>query len=186
MHTPLPLARFDAARLRAVLTTAVQARHCARSEALVAACRLGTGPAAGHWAAPFGPVRIELPFACYQVDDAEIARRACLLLDGSWRMVDASSAAGRLAIRARALWCDAAWWRARQVADAWDAGLVPDLEALIGFTPRRTTLIVIEGEPGDACRRALADLERRAHAWRRAVRVLLVGAPMGTARHIAL
>ena len=179
------LRRFDSRRLRAVPATAVSTRHCPRTEAVIAACRLGTGPATRHWAAPFGAVRIELPFACFQLDDAEIARRACLQLDGSWRMAGAS-AAGRWAIRAQALWADAAWWRALQASDAWDCGEAPDPGALMGFEPRRTTLIVIEGEPDDVCRSALADLERRAHVWRRAARVLLVGAPLGSARHLAV
>jgi hypothetical protein len=154
-------------------------------EKLITACRLGAGPASRHWAAPHGPARIELPFACYQIDDAEIARRACLQLDGAWQMSDAS-AARRLAIRARALWADLAWWRALRDDDAWDAGIAPDPGTLIGLQPRRTTLIVVEGEPNPDGHRALADLERRAPTWRCAVRVLLVGAPMGMARHIPL
>jgi hypothetical protein len=160
-----------------VPASAVTARRCARTEKLLAACRLGAGPATRHWAAPFGPARIELPFACYQVDEAEIARRACLELDGSWRMVD-TSAAGRLAIRARALWADAAWWRPLRAADAWDTGVAPHPDALIGFVPRR--------KPDAAGLRALADLERRAPSWHRALRVLLLGAPMGLARHLPL
>ncbi len=177
------LRRFDRTRLRAVSAAAVSARHCLRTEALIAACRLGAGPATRPWAEPGGPVRIEMPFGCYQVDDAEIARRACLQLDGTWAMADASPA-GRWAIRARALWADMAWWRPLQDDDAWDAGEASDPGALIGFEPRRTTLIVIAGEPGEAGRRALADLERRAQPWHRAVRVLLVGAPLGIARHL--
>jgi hypothetical protein len=179
------LRRFDSTRLRPIATTRVSARHCPRTEALIAACRRGTGPANRHWAEPSGPVRIEMPFGCYQVDDAEIARRAALQLDGTWRMNDAS-ALGRLAIRAGALWSDIAWWRPLQAGDAWDAGAVPDASALEGFEPRRTTLIVIDRATSTTLPRALADLERRAHRWRRAVRVLLVGAPPGTARHLPL
>ena len=181
----MPLTRFDSTRLRAVPTTDVTERQCARTEKLVAACRLGAGPASRHWAAPLGATRIEVPFACYQIDDAEIARRACLQLDGSWLMADAS-AAGRLAIRARALWADVAWWRTLRDGDAWDAGIATDAAHLIGFEPRRTALIVVEGGADSTCLRALADLEQRARSWPRAVRVLLLGAPMGTARHIAL
>jgi hypothetical protein len=181
----MPLARFDGARLRAMVPTEVGTRQCARTQALIGICRLGTGPASRHWATPTGPVRIEMPFGCYQVDDAEIARRACLWLDGSWRMADASSL-GRLGIRAQALWADAAWWRSLQPDDAWDAGLAPDLGALVGFAPRRTTLILAEGPFDATYHRARADLERRAPSWRRAVRMLLVGAPPGTARHIPL
>ncbi|MEY3253217.1 MAG: hypothetical protein RL227_2190, partial [Pseudomonadota bacterium] len=69
------------------------------------------------WAAP----RIEWPFGVLHVADAAVARRACLLLDGSWAMADAAGAAGRLALRGRALLADAAWWRPLQPTDAWDA-----------------------------------------------------------------
>ena len=177
------LRRFDNTRLRPISTAGIEQRPSPRTEALIAACRLGTGPASRQWAAPGGPVRIEMPFGCYQVDDAEIARRAGLVLDGSWRMAG-TSAAGRWAIRAAALWADLAWWRTLRPHDAWDAGEAPNAAALAGFEPRRTTLIVIQGTPGEADLRALADLERRAHTWRRAVRVLLVGAVPGTARHL--
>lgn len=180
-----PVRRFDTTRLRAVSTSRVSARHCPRTDKLIAACRLGAGPAHRHWAEPSGPVRIEMPFGCYQVDDAEVARRAALQLDGSWRMADASGA-GRLALRAQALWSDLAWWRALQPGDAWDAGEVDDAATLAGFEPRRTTLVIVEGALGETGLRTLADLERRATGWRRAVRVLLVGAAPGTARHLPL
>ncbi|MBL8345990.1 MAG: hypothetical protein JNN03_11150 [Rubrivivax sp.] len=181
----MPLRRFDTTRLRAIPTTGVAARRCPRTDKLVAACRLGTGPANRHWADPAGPVRIEMPFGCYQVDDAEVARRAALQLDGSWAMADASLP-GKLAIRARAQWADLAWWRALQPGDAWDAGEARDAGVLAGFEPRRTTLVVIAGTPDEAGLRTLAELERRAAGWKRALRVLLVGAAPGTARHLPL
>ena len=181
--TALLLSRFDSHRLQAVQPREVQARRCARSDALVKACRLGAGPATRPWAEPFGPTRIEWPFGTFQVDDAEVARRACLQLDGSWWLADAS-VAGRMVIRAKALLADAAWWRALQAHDVWDAGFAPDPAALVGFVPRRATLIVIEGEPDGAGRQALDSLARRADALRRAIRVVVVGAPMGAARHI--
>jgi hypothetical protein len=181
----MPLRRFDTTRLRAIPTTAVSARRCPRTDKLIAACRLGAGPANRHWAEPSGPVRIEMPFGCYQVDDAEVARRAALQLDGSWHMADASGA-GRLAIRAQAVWADLAWWRALQAGDAWDAGEASTATTLNGFEPRRTTLVVLAGTPDEAGLRTLADLERRAAGWTRAVRVLLVGAEPGTARHLPL
>lgn len=179
------LRRFDAGRLAPVLPEAVQARDCARTQRLVQACRLGAGPAASHWAQPRGPVRLELPLACYQIDDAELAARACLQLDGTWPMTEAGRL-GRLALRGHALWADLAWWRSLQPTDAWDAGTARDTAALAQFVPRRTTLIVVHGEPDEPCRGALASLERQAPQFRRAVRVLLVGARLGWARHLAL
>lgn len=181
----MPMQRFDTARLRPVDPQGVDARSCARTEALITACRLGTGPANAHWASPGGPVRLEMPFGCYQVDDLETARRAALQLDGTWRMADAA-AVGRLAIRAQALWTDLAWWRPLAPGDAWDAGEAASADHLAGFTPRRTTLILVTAPADDQLARALATLERSATAWRRAVRVLLLGAPPGWARHLPL
>jgi hypothetical protein len=179
------LTRFDSSRLQAVPPSAVQARTCPRTEALLQACRLGAGPATRPWAEPGGAVRIEWPFGVFHSDSIETARRACLQLDGSWWMADAS-AAGRLAIRARALWADAAWWRALQPGDAWDAGVAVDAAQLAGFMPRRPTLIVVEGELSEAGRQALASLENRAYELPRAVRVVLVnsGPAPPYARHI--
>jgi hypothetical protein len=175
--------RFDSQRLSAVSPGSVTARSCARTAKLVAACRLGAGPATRPWAEPFAPVRIEWPFGVFQVDDAEIARRACLQLDGSWRLADAGTL-GRVGVRAQALLADALWWRALQPGDAWDTGTAADPGALLGFVPRRATLILIEGEPDEAGRRALDDLQRRAETLPRAVRVLVVGGAHGAARHI--
>ena len=176
---------FDNTRLQPVLPSSVYTRSCPRTEALVAACRLGAGPATRPWAQPWEPARIEWPFGVLQVDDAEVARRACLHLDGSWCLADATSAAGRLRIRARAQIADRAWWRPLQASDAWDAGWAPDPGALAGFVPRRATLIVIDGEPDAAGRRALDGLARQADALKRALRVVVVGGLPGAARRVA-
>jgi hypothetical protein len=110
------------------------------------------------------------------VADAAVARRAALLLDGSWAMTDAAGASARLAIRGRALWADMAWWRALQPTDAWDAGIAAVPKALEGFVPRRATLIVIDAATlDDAGLRVLANLEQRAWGWPRAVRVVVAG-----------
>ena len=124
----MPWSRYDLARLQPVLPTQVSARHCARSDALVACCRAGTEP-----------------FAVLPADDAETARRACLQLDGSWWMQDAG-ALGRLWIRLRAL----VW------ADAWDTGWARDPAALAGFVPRRPTLVVVPGPLPDGLKADLA------------------------------
>lgn len=178
------LASFDNARLQAVAQSSVRSRSCPRTEALVAACRLGAGPATRPWARPWEPARIEWPFGVLQVDDADVARRACLQMDGSWWLSDAASKTSRLAIRARAQCAGLAWWRPLQASDAWDAGWAPNPGALAGFVPRRATLIVIDGEPDAAGRRALDSLARQADALKRALRVVLVGGVPGAARQI--
>lgn len=181
------LSRFDGARLAPVdpasVATSVEQRHCARSRAIVATCRLGAGPGTRPWAEPGGEVRLEWPFGVLQTDDATAARRAALLLDGSWRMADAT-AAGRIGIRAAALWADLAWWRALRDGDAWDAGVARDPAQLAGFTPRRATLVLIDGDPGEAGLRALAALEQRAWTLPRALRVLVLGGRPGIGRPV--
>jgi hypothetical protein len=177
------LSRFDGARLAPVDPASAGPRSCARSRAIVATCRLGAGPATRPWAEPGGAVRIEWPFGVLQTDDAAAARRAALQLAGSWRMADAS-AAGRLAIRAAALWADLAWWRALREGDAWDSGVVREPGTLAGFMPRRATLVLIDGDPGDAGLQALAALEQRAWSLPRALRVLVVGGRPGIGRPV--
>lgn len=169
-------ARFDSARLQPVPLPADGLRHCEATARLLAACRLGAGPATRPWWMPWAPPRIEWPFGVLHVADAAAARRACLLLDGSWAMADAGSAAGRLGIRLRAQWADRAWWRPLQPTDAWDAGIAPRPAALQGFVPRRATLIVIDAATLDeAGARVLGQLEQQAWGWPRAVRVVVAG-----------
>ena len=168
--------RFDAARLEPVPLPADGRRHCEATARLLAACRLGAGPATRPLAMPWQPPRIEWPFGVLHVADAAVAQRAALLLDGSWAMVDAAGGGARLAIRARALWADAAWWRPLQPTDAWDAGIAARPAVLAGFVPRRATLIVIDAATLDAAgARVLGQLEQQAWGWPRAVRVVVAG-----------
>jgi hypothetical protein len=170
------LTRFDAARLRPLPLPADGLRHCAATARLLAACRLGAGPATRPALMPWLAPRIEWPFGVLHVADAAVAQRAALLLDGSWAMADAASSAGRWALRGRALWADAAWWRPLQPTDAWDAGEAPSPAALSGFVPRRATLIVIDARTLDAAgAQALGRLEQQAWGWPRAVRVVVAG-----------
>ena len=119
---------------------------------------------------------MEWPWGVFHVRDGLAARRACLLLDGSWAMVDADSTAARWRIRAAALAADAAWWRPLADHDAWDAGEAHSLTALQGFRPRRSTLIVAEATLlSREAFAVLATLEQQAWGWRRAVRLVLVG-----------
>jgi hypothetical protein len=185
------LRRFDSARLRPVPLPASGAgapgahdapRRCAASDRLVAACRLGTGPAAKPWFAPWEPARIEWPLGVFHVADPAVAHRAALQLDGAWAMADAS-AAGRLALRARALAADMAWWRSRADGDAWDAGTLPAPGALQGFRPRRATLVIVDGaalaaDGARAFSTVLGQLERQASGWPQAVRVVVAGGPV--------
>lgn len=170
--------RFDGLRLRAVAPHEVTARSCPGTENLLRACRLGAGPATRPWTRPWGPARIEWPFGVLQVEDAEVARRACLVLDGTWDMADAASGAGRWRLRLAALARDAAWWRPLAQGDAWDAGVAASVVALLGLRPRRATLIVLDGtQISEDDLRALAQLERQARQWARAVRLVIAGGP---------
>lgn len=141
----LPWSRFDRRRLRPVDPASVSARHCAASDALAATCREGAEP-----------------FLVIEGRDAEVARRTCLQLDGTWWMLDAGPL-GRLWIRLRAL-----LW-----ADAWDSGWARDPAALAGFVPRRPTLIIVSGPLPEPVR---ADLARHAGPGRRRLRVLTLPA----------
>ncbi len=173
------LSRFDLSRLEPVaLPEAPGLRRCAASDALVAACRLGAGPASRPLLEPWGAARIEWPFGAFHVRDPAVARRAALLLDGSWAMADAGGA-GRLAIRAKALVADLAWWRPLAEGDAWDAGLARHPAALAGFRPRRATLVLVDGAAIDAeAARVIGALEAQAWGWPRALRIVVCGGPV--------
>ena len=107
---------------------------------------------------------------------AEVARRACLQLDGSWSLVDAPGTARRLRIRAQALAADLAWWRPLAEQDAWDAGFARSVAGLQGFRPRRASLVVVDQAPLTRDDFAvLQQLEAQAWGWPRALRVVLVG-----------
>ena len=171
--------RFDSLRLRPVLPAEVSARQSPGSLAVVRACRLGAGPASRPVLQPWAPPRIEWPFGVLHVADAEWARQACLLLDGTWALADAPGALARWRVRGAALAAGVAWWRPLAPQDAWDAGVAPSASALRGFVPRRATLIVIEQVTVDeAGAQALAALEQQAFSGPRAVRVLLAGGPV--------
>ena len=170
------LRRFDTTRLQPVLPDQVSGRHCPGSLAVVRTCRLGAGPATRPLLQPWVTPRIEWPFGVLHVPHADWARRACLLLDGTWAMADAQGAAGRWRVRGAALAADVAWWRPLAAHDAWDAGFAASATALQGFVPRRATLIVLDHVALDeAGARTLAALEQQAYSLPRAVRVLLVG-----------
>ena len=182
----MPFNRFDNVRLTAVAPGDVLARTCEHTDALVRACRLGAGPATKllPWQAP----RIEWPYGVFHVRDIEVARRACLQLDGSWGMEDAGSSAGRARIRLAAVAADWAWWRALRTGDAWDAGVARSVAALAGFRPRRATLIVVDHSLVDeAAHQTLADLAQQAPSWHRAVRLVIAGgAPPAFARPVGV
>ncbi len=170
--------RFDNSRLRPVQTHEVSARHCPGTADVIQACRLGAGPATRPLLMPWIAPHIEWPFGVLHVAQPELALRACLLLDGSWRMADAVSPAARWAERLRAIGADAAWWRPLAAQDAWDAGLAISAATLHGFRPRRASLIVLQDTLIDeSWAKALTQLAQQSSNWPRAVRVLLAGGP---------
>jgi hypothetical protein len=147
--------RYDRQRLNAVQPDEVSARRCPATDALVAACRADLSTR---------------PLVVLGAPDAEVARRACLWLDGSWWLQDAS-ASGRLAIRLKALWRDRVPTAALRDDDPWDTGWARNPAALVGLVPRRATLVVLEGGLDPAVLSALA---RDSSTWRRPVRLLLL------------
>ncbi len=170
--------RFDLRLLHPVAPADVSARSCAASAALVRACRLGAGPADRPLWQPWARPHIEWPYGVFHVSETETARRACLQLDGSWALADASSALGRWQVRLAAQAADLRWWRTLNEADAWDAGVVRSAAALTAFRPRRPTLLVVEHQALDAAAlRVLGRLEQQAQDWPRAVRLVVAGGP---------
>lgn len=172
----MPLQRFDNRRLTPLPPDGVVTRTCARSAALVRACQLGAGPATRPLWQPWESPRIEWPYGVFHVDSVDVARRAGLQLDGSWQLVDATTALARLRVRLAAQRADWSWWRPLAPQDAWDAGVVKDLSGLQGFRPRRATLLIVEHSAiDDAGLRVLAQLEQESWGWARAVRLVVAG-----------
>ncbi len=180
----MPFTRFDNTRLVHVAPQEQGVRSCEPTDALVRACRLGAGPATRPLGQPWQASRIEWRYGVFHVHSLDVARRACLLLDGSWAMQDTASSAERWRIRLAAQVADGAWWRPLSPLDAWDAGIARSVTGLAGFCPRRATLIVLDHAPlDDAAHAVLAGLERQAQTWSRAVRLVVVGGePPGFAR----
>lgn len=147
--------RYDRQRLTPVQPDEVSARRCPATDALVATCRADLSAR---------------PLVVLGAADAEVARRACLWLDGSWWLQDAS-ATGRVVIRLKALWRDRLPTAALRDDDPWDTGWARNGAALVGLVPRRPTLVVLDGplDPG-----ALSALARASSGWRRPVRLLLL------------
>ncbi len=178
--------RFNQRLLTAVAPGDVGARTCAHTEALLRACRLGAGPATRPLLQPWAAPHIEWPYGVFHVADLEVARRACLQLDGTWTLVDAPTGAARWRLRLAAQRADLSWWRPLSAADAWDAGLVKTVADLPGFRPRRASLLVLPHTAIDAAALAvLASLEQEARHWSRAVRLVVAGgAPPAFARAV--
>lgn len=147
--------RYDRQRLNPVQPDEVAARRCPATDALVAACRADLSTR---------------PLVVLGAPDAEVARRACLWLDGSWWLQDASGP-GRLAIRLKALWRDRVPTAMLRDDDAWDTGWARDPAALPGLVPRRATLVVLASPLDPAL---LRPLTHASAGWRRPVRLLLL------------
>lgn len=180
--------RYDLSRLSPVSPQqAGQPRSCARSEALVRQCRLGAGPATRPVLQPWRAPHLEWPFGIFHLDDADAARRACLILDGTWELAERGTALARAALRLRVLAADAAWWRPLTPDGIWDTGVARSVSALASLRPRRATLAIVEGVPDPAGVRDLVAMERQAHRLPHALRVVLVhpGPAPGFARPIA-
>lgn len=168
--------RFDNGRMVPVVPGDVTARTCPASEALIRLCRRGAGPATRPLWQPWGQPRIEQPYGVFHVADAEVARRACLQLDGTWTLVDAQGSAERWGLRLAAQRADLSWWRPLSAHDAWDTGVVTSAAALLGFRPRRATLLVVAHTAIDeAGLQVLAELGRAARGWPRAARLVVTG-----------
>jgi hypothetical protein len=180
------LARYDAAALRPPLPDDGLSPHLPGAAEAVALGRLtqwcfegagdGRSPLLKPWVLP----QVDRRFAAMGLPAARgtsalvaaLARR----LDGTHRL---QAAGGRWAgrwLRLRVKLNDACWWRKRRVDDPWDSGYAGgDLAALRRFTPRRATLVIVQGETPAVVRAALAALAPRAAAFRHPVRLLVVG-----------
>jgi hypothetical protein len=106
-----------------------------------------------------------------------LARRLCLERDGSLQM-QATSGAGRVALRLKTKLHDLMPGRPRQPEDAWDSGYVIDtpagLQALARFQPRRATLVVAQGLKADVLQAATEGLASRQNSLAQPVRLLVL------------
>jgi hypothetical protein len=97
-----------------------------------------------------------------------------LELDGSLRLQARPGRVATTLLRLRVKLCDAMWWRARRADDVWDFGYLVDTKALATFTPRRATLVVVEGNDAARLRAAVDVLQALGPSLRRPLRLLLL------------
>ena len=137
-------------------------------------------PALQDWCTAQPAQRLAVARAGPGADAAARAAAVALRLDGSQQLHAARGATGRLSLRLRVKLHDALGGPGGEDGPhgIWDSGWVPHDRAawvaLARFTPRRATLIVMQGLPAADVQRLLAALQSRSGGFRRPVRVLLI------------
>lgn len=153
---------------------------------LAAWCHAGTGDGRRPWWRPGARARIDDPLAVTWLTGGTAQQRLALAeafsreLDGSHQLSAAGGRWAGLLLRLRMKWHDVLWWRARQPTDPWDCGYLggsPSArEALRFFRPRRATLLVAAGLPGEGVAEARTWLAAHAGGFVQPVRLLVLAA----------
>ncbi len=113
-------------------------------------------------------------------------------LDGTGLLLACSGPWARRSLRLRIKLREARWWRARQADDPWDCGFLQTDEAVVArlraFSPRRATLIVMQGVSTPTLGDCLAVLRQQQGRFSHPVRLLLLAVPeldnIGSVVHI--
>ncbi|MDO9435490.1 hypothetical protein [Hydrogenophaga sp.] len=184
------LARFDGMVLRvappASTGTSLEgaADHQGVFSSLQAWCFAGAGDGRSPLVRPWVLPRVDQRFAVARFAQGAANQLAPYVdafarhIDGTDQLAAAGGRWAELCLRLRVKLNDAAWWRARQPADPWDAGyLIGEPQDWQGFQPRRATLMLVEvgGLSDAALREALRILNANSAGYRHPVRVLVLG-----------
>lgn len=189
---PTLLARYDRRALQVAPPTGalpaasppLDGAQRAAWQALAAWCHAGTGDGRRPWWRPGALPRVAQRLAVARLTGGSAGEPLALAeafsreLDGSHRLAAAHGRWNGLLLRLRVKRDDCQWWRARQPTDPWDCGYLGGdgaaREALRFFRPRRATLLVAAGLPGEVVAEAQAWLAARSRRFAHPVRLLVL------------